>query len=130
MRTEKVYVIAKNGAANGFALLMLAIYLAAVVWRGNLTPFVQAVWADFSGNGAVSTQGGATVVMASRGPAFWQWLLALVILYALASNPDLKPVFEPLLIVALVALLIQLATNRPQYFASLNSGIKSIFGGT
>lgn len=124
--TNKVYLVAQNSTANGFILLAVAIYLGVIIWQGNLTAFVTTLWADISGK-QVATSGASVTVTATKGPAFWQWLVALLVLYVLASNPTTEPYFGPFLAIMLVALLIQLATNQPALFANLNTAIQKVF---
>lgn len=112
-----VTIQAKSVMATGAVLIMVAVYGAAVVWNGNVGAFATQVWNDFAGK--------------PKGqPAFWQWALSFVILYALSKNDTTKQLFGPLLAIMVVAMLIQLAMKQPQLFAQLNSGVKSILGGT
>lgn len=129
--TSQIAATSRSPAANATVLLLLATYLAAVVWRGNIGAFATAVWNDFSGQGSSTVgPGGAVTVTGTGGVAFWQWALALVILYALAENNTTAPLFEPLLAIMIVAMLLQLAIKQPQVFKKLTQGINSIFGGT
>jgi hypothetical protein len=116
MADNKVVMVAKNTAANGAVLILLAVYLGAVVWKGNVGAFTAQLWQDFSGR----PQG---------GPAFWQWGLAVIVLYAIAQNDSTEHIFGPLLAILIVAMLIQLAMKQPQLFANLTSGINKLFGG-
>lgn len=116
MALSKVYMATKNTTANGAALLLLAVYLGMVVYRGNVKDFALQVWKD------VSTR-------STAGPAFWQWAIALLILYALAENPNTSHIFGPLLAIALVAMLLQLAIHQPKLFATLNKNVGYILGG-
>ncbi len=108
---------ASTGPANGIALLLLAAYLAAVTWKGNLGALWSALYKDLFEKGPA-------------GVAFYQWIIGLAILWWLANKPETSKVFEPLLYVALVALLIQLATKQPNLFKSLNQGVARILGGS
>jgi hypothetical protein len=113
--TEKIVVMNKSSAANGIVLLGIAVYLGVVVWNGNLEQFINTLWDDITGKGP-------------HGYAFWQWGLAVVILLYLATFDSLQGPMDTLLIIAFVALLIQLATKQPQLFKNLNSALSGIFG--
>jgi len=102
--------------ANGAALLLLAAYLSVVLATGNFSPFLAALKQDL-------------FTRSAAGPAFWQWLIALIVLYALAKNPATSQIFGPLLGVALVAMLIQLALKNPQSFNALDNNIRYLLGG-
>jgi hypothetical protein len=117
MATNKIYLVAKNTTANGAVLLLLAAFLAVVVYNGNLGYLASALKQDL-------------FTRSQAGPAFWQWAVGLIVLYALAENPNTSQLFGPLLAIALVALLIQLATKQPTLFQNLTSGINRILGGT
>jgi hypothetical protein len=119
---DRVYTAAKSPAVNGAVLIMLAIYLAAVVYQGNVGDFAKALWADFSGQ---QPGGGKT-----QRPAFWQWALAVLVLYALAQYPETEHLFGPLLGIVIVAMMIQLAVKQPGVFQTLNDSVKALFGGT
>lgn len=107
---------ASTGPANGIVLLLIAAYLAAVTWKGNIGALGSALYKDLFDKG-------------QAGVAFYQWLIALVILWYLANKPETSKIFEPLLYIALVALLIQLATKQPNLFKALNQGVSRILGG-
>jgi len=102
--------------SNGAVLLLLAVYLGIVIWNGNLGALTSALKQDI-------------LQRNSAGPAFWQWLIALIVLYALAKNPATSQIFGPLLGIALVAMLIQLALKNPQSFNALDNNIRYLLGG-
>lgn len=116
-RVQPVNVViqGKSVIANAAVLLLLAAYLAAVVWNGNVGAFATQAWADFSGR-------------KSNQPAFWQWALAFIILYALGENDATSHLFGPLLAIMVVAMLIQLAIKQPQIFNTLDNNIRFILG--
>lgn len=115
---NKVVLVAKSNFLNGLTAISLGIYLLAVVFQGNSKDFLKTIWADLSGK------------QPSHNRAFWQWALALGILYYLASNDSTEEYFAPFLAIALVALLISLATAQPALFKNLTSALNSAFGGT
>jgi len=115
--TNKVYLITKSNSANGLAMIVLAAYLIAVVWRGNLQFFLKTLWQDISGK-------------QTSGRAFWQWGLAVVVLYYLATNDTTEEFFGPFLAIMVVALLIQLAGAQPQLFNNLSTALNKVFGGS
>jgi hypothetical protein len=127
---SKVYLVSKSSAANGAVLLMLAVYLAAVVYQGNVGAFSKQIWADFSGNGSASVGPGGVTVTASKGVAFWQWALASIVLIYLAENDNTSQLFGPLLAIVVVAMLIQLAEKQPAAFKALTAGVNTLFGGS
>lgn len=98
-----------HGPTNALVALGLAFYLAVVYSRGQLGNLWQAAQQD------VITKG------------LWKWLLALAILYYLATVPELNKVFGPLLVIALVGMLIYSAEKNPAAFKQLTSGFASIF---
>lgn len=109
---KSIYRTGAHGPTNAIVALGLGVYIAVLVTRGNLGPFWQALQSDIITSG------------------FWKWVLALVILYYLASNPSLNPVFGPLLIIAVIAMLIYAAEKNPASLQNLRSGINSLFGST
>jgi hypothetical protein len=127
---QKVMMVAKNTTANAAVLILLAVFLAAIVWRGNAKVFATTVWADITGQQSSVSSNGAVTVTGSKGPAFWQWAIALIVLYALAENSNTSHIFGPLLAIMVVAMLIQLAEKNPTQFANLSNGVKQIFGGS
>jgi hypothetical protein len=125
---DKVYIAATNSKVNATVLIMLAVYLGAVIWQGNVGAFASSVWADFSGQ-PMPGQGPGVTGQAQR-PAFWQWALAVLILYWLAQNPSTENLFGPLLAIVIVAMLIQLAIRQPGVFQTMTNSFKSLLGGT
>lgn len=128
-RDPQQFVLDKSTAVNGSILIILAVYLSAVIYQGNLINFVKAFWQDFSGQSVTQGPGGSVTVTGNKGPAFWQWAIALLILYALAQNDEVRKVFGPLIIIALCAMFINLAEKNPQMFKTLTSSIDKFFGG-
>lgn len=114
--TSRIVTTAKSPALNAGILILVAVYLGAVIWRGNVNDLMKAVWADFTGQGY-------------KGPAFWNWAIALLILMWLAERPSTSHIFGPLLAIMTVALLIQLAINQPQVFNTLDNNLRYILGG-
>lgn len=129
MATSKMYLVTKSTSANGAVLILVAIFLGAIVVRGNVGSFMSTVWNDITGQ-TTAVSGGAVTVTAAKGPAFWQWAIAVVILIALAENDSTSGLFAPFLGIMVIAMLIQLATRQPQLFKDLSAGITSLLGGT
>ena len=94
--------------ANAVIAILLAAYIGTALYQGNLAGLVQAGYAD------IVTAG------------FWKWLVALAILYSLASSDKTNRIFGPILMIALVGLLIYLAEKQPQGFQQLTASIKSL----
>lgn len=78
---------------DGLATVALALYLAVVVIRGNLKPFLAEVVKD---------------------AGFLEWLVALFILYEVTRIPTLKPYTAPLFGMAGLILAMRLASGSNQ----------------
>lgn len=105
--------VANHSGVNAAVAVGIGSYLAIALYQGNLGALATQARGDFLGQNG------------ERG--FWQWALAVIILVALGKSPTLKPVFGPLMVVALVAMLINLATTDKTKFANLQDGIKALF---
>jgi hypothetical protein len=109
---DGVYKTASHGPTNALIGILFAVYLAVVMFQGNLVPFLGAVKDDFLGS--------------DNQPAFWKWFLALLILFALAQSPRLNFMFGPLLVIVIVALLIELAQNHPGLWQNITANLQSV----
>src|SRR4029077_3647877 len=103
-----------SGNANALALILAAVFVAIVTYNGNFPALLAQIKGDFLGTG---DQG-----------AFWKWALALIILYALASNTTTNQFFGPLLAAAILAMLIGTAERNPSAWQNLRGSIDSLFG--
>lgn len=110
--------------SNSATMLILAAYVATVLWRGNFALLIGNLRNDFFGRDAAPAAGSAPAT--GKQPAFWKWAFGLIILYALASNARLNFLFGPLLMLALAAMLINIATRDPQGFSNLSSSFNAI----
>ena len=105
---------ATHGGTNAAIAIILGVYLAIVMYQGNLGSLATAAKHDFlGGNGE---------------QPFWRWAVAVIVLLALARSPKYNFLFGPLLAFALVAMLINVATNNPAMFQNLNTGVATLFG--
>jgi len=118
MATARPIIVNVNPGhpVNATIAILIAVYIVAVWWQGNLTAFASAFWDDITGR--------------SNGrPAFWQWLIALAVLYALAHNDSTAPLFGPILAIAVVGLFIQLQLSNPQALTNLATQARQLLGG-
>lgn len=99
---------------NAIGALLLGAYLLAVLWQGNLGALASAASQDFFGT--------------NNQPAFWRWGVALLVLVYLAQSRRANWLFGPVLAIALVAMLINAASNNPQVFANLQAGLAQFYG--
>lgn len=106
--------VATHGGTNAMVAVVLAAYLAIVLYQGNLGSLATAAKQDFLGG--------------NNEKPFWRWAAALLILLALAHNPKLNFLFGPALVFVLIAMLINTAQNQPDVFANLNQGVATFFG--
>lgn len=109
----KLAKAATHTGANAFAAILLAAYLAIVAWQGNIFALFGQMQSDI-----VGTQ---------QRSGFWKWAIALIILYWLAENPSTNEIFGPLLMLALLAMMIEIATTQPNEFQNLTKAINTIF---
>lgn len=83
---------------NGFAAILVGVYLALVAYQGNAGTFFSTVAQDFKGAGQI--------------PGFFKWFIALVVLYALTKNEKFAPITVPLFYAALIGLGLNVVANR------------------
>jgi hypothetical protein len=112
---SRAYAVASHVPTNGAVVLLLAGYIAVVTYQGNFGTLVNAVRQDFIGG--------------AGHRAFWKWALALVILIALAQSSRVGFLFGPALTIALVAMLLEIATTQPEMIKNLSASLNSIFSG-
>lgn len=113
--TDRVSQVVNHSYANPAALLFIGAYGAICLFNGNFGALVSQLRIDFLGS---DNQG-----------AFWKWGIALLILYALASNSATNEIFGPVLIIALAAMLVQSVEKNPAQFNSFIATVRSTFAG-
>lgn len=93
---------------NGVASVVLGVYLAFVVYRGNVTQLGKALYQD--------------------GTGWLEFLIALYLLSVLYNNPRTREITGGLVGLAIVALLFRLITNTDtSAFSQFQSGQLSLF---
>lgn len=83
---------------NGFAAILIGVYLGAVAYQGNAANFFAAVKQDFTGGGAI--------------PGFFKWFIALVILYVVSKNEKAAPIAKPLFYASVLVLGFNVIRNK------------------
>lgn len=103
-----------TGPLNGAVALLIGVYLMAVVFQGNGPAFRTAIAADMFGPSPTGHGGG-----------FAYWLIAFLILYALATRDTTRWFGGPLFGLALVGMLISLQTNAGSFISNIVNFAKS-----
>lgn len=110
-----IRAVATHTPTNAAIVLLVAGYIAVVTYQGNFGTLTNAVRQDFIGG-------------AGHRP-FWKWALALVIMIALAQSSRVGFLFGPALTIALVAMLIEIATTQPDMLKNLSASFNAVFSG-
>lgn len=95
-----------SGFANGLMMIFAAIYLAAVLVQGNFVAFLTQL----------STEIG-----------YVEWLVALLLLYWLYSNPATSWLAAPLIGIAVLAVLLRFSPQLNDALANFATGKSDLF---
>lgn len=112
--TTVVLQSSSHGPTNALLLILFAVYLGMVLYQGNLGDLWDALKADIAGG--------------TSKPHFWQWAIAVFLLYYISETPSLSDYTEPFFWLVIVAFLINLSMKNPQFLQNLVDAAKTVLG--